>query len=112
MKIKKILFVILVVMVCCLTFYHVYQEHFQHPIKNNSPDVLKIIEKFCNKQYQDHWNIDSLFSYNENIVFVVIQTKEQKIDLSIQPDNRAIIIENIQGETENDKKDFQRVFRF
>lgn len=105
MKYKKILlllFVFLLVFLC----YYFQKENFQ---SYQGKDILIVIEKFCNQHFGDNWNIDSLVSYNEKITFVVIQTKNKKIDLSIQPDSRAIIIENIRGDQ---LKTNQRIFRY
>jgi hypothetical protein len=107
MKYKKFVvagvFLFLMVVV---VFYYLYKEPFQ-PSSSSTKDILTIIDSFCNKQYGEHWNIDSLVIFNEKLVFVVVQTKEHKIDLSIQPDIRTIIIEQMSSPPNQ-----TRIFRY
>lgn len=108
MKLKNILcvfcfigLVACIVVLLCLS----RKEPFQPP----HDDIVHIIDKFCNKHYGDDWGIDNIYPYNDKIVFAVIQTKGSTIDLSIQPENRAIIIENINGKTPPQQR---RISRF
>lgn len=107
MKYKKFVvagvFLFLIVVV---SFYYFCKESFQP--SSSAKDILTILDSFCNQQYGEHWNIDSLVIYNEKLVFVVVQTKEHKIDLSIQPDIRTIIVEKMSPSSSNNK----RIFRY
>lgn len=96
-------FVLLVVVVSCLVLFQ--KETFQPPPN----DIVHVLDKFCNKHYGDDWGIDNIYSYNDKIMFAVIHAKGSIIDLSIQPENRSIIIENVNGKTLSLKR---RVFRY
>lgn len=99
MKLKKVLALtgFLTIVLFFTIYYFFHKEQFQ--LTKNKEDPMYIIDKFCNKQFGDDWGVDSVYHYNDKIIFVVVHTKNVVIDLSIQPENRAIIIENIRGET-------------
>lgn len=109
MKNKKIFLLLFILLILFLFLTIYYKEHYSP--SSHGKDVLKIIETFCNKHYGETWNMDSLVSYNEKIIFVTIQTKDQTIDFSIQPDSRAIIIENTRGSHQKNTLQ-QRIFRY
>lgn len=77
--------------------------------KADDHDWMDILEKFCNNNFGEEWGVDHIFRYNDNIMFAVIQVQGAVVDLSIQPENRAIIIENIKGKT---SRLIKRVHRF
>lgn len=81
------------------------KEPFQ---KKDNVDFMTTIETFCSQHFGEDWGIDHVYRYNDKIMFVVVQTHHAVIDLSIQPENRAIIIENIKGVSPFKK----RIYRF
>jgi hypothetical protein len=58
---------------------------------------MDVVNKFCDKHFGEEWSIDDVSRYNDKITFFVIHTQGSIIDMSVQPENRAIIIENIKG---------------
>lgn len=95
MVIKKICFIGFVVVVfSVLVFYCLFQKE---PFQSPHNDIVSILDNFCNHHYGYDWGIDNIYPYNEKIIFATIQARGSTIDLSIQPSNRAIIIENING---------------
>jgi len=100
------LFLVFLLFLLLIVFYYFRKEPFQD--KNNKFDLMDIIEKFCNGQFGDEWGIDHVFHYNDKIMFVVIHAKGAVVDVSVQPENRAIIVENIKGTLLLKK----RVYRF
>lgn len=95
-KLKKILFWICSAgfMLCVFLLFLFCKEPFQ---PTEEDDLIQVIDDFCSKYYGDDWNMDSIYSYNDKLVFIVIQTKDATIDLSIQPKSRVIIVEKIKG---------------
>ena len=77
--------------------------------KTGDEDFMDILEKFCNTNFGEEWGVDHVYRYNENIMFAAIQIDGAVVDLSVQPESRAIIIENIKGKTNRLTK---RVYRF
>lgn len=107
MKYKKLVGVCFCFFLMVIVFFYYFdREPFQPSV--STKDILTILDSFCNKHYgEEQWNMDSLVVYNENLVFVVIQTKKNTIELSIQPDIRTIIIENSSYDKTN-----TRIFRY
>lgn len=113
MKLKNILFsrrfcVASLFLICFLLLFFVFffqKEKYQQQEKNN---IVDIIDKFCNQHFGDNWGIDNIHHYNEKIIFVVVQSKDVVVDLSIQPDIKTIIVEQIKGKTSLKK----RVYRY
>lgn len=102
MKFKNILgglviaVVAVAVAVCCLYLLFCFQkERFQNKKKNG---YLYQVEKFCDEHFGEDWGIDDVFVFNEKVIFITIQTNSAKINLSVLPDNRSIIVENITGD--------------
>jgi len=87
------------------------KEKYQQKKANkvNDEDLMDILEKFCNSHFDEDWGVDHVYRYNDKIMFAVIQVQDAVVDLSIQPESRAIIIENIKGKTNRLTK---RVYRF
>lgn len=97
MKFKNILggVVILVVVCCCLYLLFCFQkERFQNKKKNG---YLYQVEKFCDEHFGEEWGIDDVFVFNDKLIFMVVQTNGTKVNLSVLPENRSIIVENITG---------------
>jgi hypothetical protein len=101
-----LLFLVFLVFFLMIVFYCFRKETFQD--KNDKIDFMDILEKFCNEQFGDEWGIDNVFHYNDRIMFIVIHTQGAIVDVSVQPENRAIIIENIKGKSSLKK----RIYRF
>ena len=104
MKLKNVIVLLGVMCMMILFYYWMTKETFK-----KDDVVMDVLEKFCNDHCGSDWTMDNMEQYNDKLVFVVIQTKDATISLSIQPINRAIIIENIKGKSPFGTK---RVFRF
>lgn len=103
-------FILFVCIFCSVVFlvscFH--KEPYQQKKKEKDDHLMEILDKFANEHLGTDWEMDHVDRYNNKIIFVVIHTDNAIIDLSVQPENRAIIIENIKG-----KSPFQkRVYRF
>jgi len=113
MKLKKSFpprWVYVAVFVICFSFLFFVcffkKEKYQQQQKKKN--IVDVIDDFCNEHFEEDWGVDNIQHYNEKIVFVVVQYKGAIIDLSIQPEIKTIIIEQIKGKT-NLKK---RVYRY
>lgn len=91
-KLLVFLLMILVVALLAYLFFSFCMEAFRPPKK----DLFLVLEDFCDKNCGDDWIIDSIQHYNPKIVFVIVQTRQGKLDLSVQPDIGAIIVEDTQ----------------
>lgn len=92
LKKKLFLFVLVVVGLLTCLFFSFYRETFRPPKK----DFFLVLEEFCNKNCGEDWTIDNIHKFNAKIVFVVVQTRQGRLDLSVQPDIGAIIVEDTQ----------------
>lgn len=104
------LFICFLMIVFLLFFILLFfqKEKYQQKNNNGDEDLMDVIEKFCKQHLGEEWGMDHVYRYNDKIMFATIQIQGAVIDLSVQPDSRAIIIENIKGKTSLTK----RVYRF
>lgn len=90
MNLKKKMFLLVFVVLVAYFCFSWCREAFRPPKK----ELFVALEEFCRRHCGDDWVIDSIHKYNPKIVFVVVQTREGRLDLSIQPDIGAIIVED------------------
>lgn len=104
-------FICFLVIVFLLLFMVLFfqQEKYEQKKANNADDIMVILDKFCNQYFGEEWGVDHVYRYNDKIMFAVIQVQGAVINLSVQPESRAIIIENIKGKTSRLTK---HVYRF
>lgn len=97
MNLKKVglllLFFSLGVM-CVVVSFLFQKEPFQ---EKPTGDGMEQLEKFCDQYFGKEWGVDHVFRYNDKILFADVHTQSVVVSLSIHPENRAIVIENIQG---------------
>jgi hypothetical protein len=60
-------------------------------------DTIQSLNRFCNLHYGEDWGVDSIFPYNDKIVFVVVRTSDSTLHLSMHPQNRVVILEDVKG---------------
>lgn len=102
-------FLLIVFFFLFLFMYFQKEQYQQKKVNKAEDDLMNILEKFCTEQFGEEWGVDHVYRYNDKIMFVVIQVQGAVIDLSVQPESRAIIIEDIKGKTNRLTK---RVYRF
>lgn len=105
-------FVCFLLIVCFFLFLFMFFQKEQYQQKNVNKmedDLMNILEKFCSEKFGEEWGVDHVYRYNDKIMFATIQVQDAVIDLSVQPESRAIIIEDIKGKTSHLTK---RVYRF
>lgn len=105
---KKGLLLGVAVMVLCGVVVYVFffpKEPFQ---EKPTGDAMEHVEKFCDQHFGKEWGVDHVFRYNDRILFVAVNTQGAVVDLSVHPENRIILIENIKGPVLLKK----RIYRF
>lgn len=81
--------------VLCVVFYFLFQkESFQEKPTGYGMEQLG---KFCDQHLGKDWGVDRIFGYNDKILFADVHTQGAVVSMSIHPENRVILIENIQG---------------
>lgn len=98
-RVIKILLVLSVFLALIALFlFYSFPEKYQDPEKErNKPVVMDIVVNFCDKNFGDEWVIDNAYVYNEKVAFFIVEACGSVIYISVQPENRAIIIEDIKG---------------
>ena len=103
------LFLCLFVLFLFLFMFFQKEQYQQKKVNKTEDDLMDILEKFCTEQFGEEWGVDHVYRYNDKIMFATMQVQGAVIDLSVQPESRAIIIEDIKGKTSHLTK---RVYRF